>query len=333
MGDGPILAVRGLTHRFRPLPGRKGWPRAQEEALAGVTFDLERGECLAVVGESGSGKTTLCRSLLRLLEPVGGQVLFEGSDILQMRPEELRAYRRKVQLVFQDPFGSLNPRLRAGAMLEEILRVHGLASSGESRRARVNELLRLVGLSPAHAERFPHQFSGGQRQRLGIARALSVDPEVVILDEPVSSLDLSIQAQILNLLMDLKERLGLTLILIAHDLGVVRHASDRVGVMYGGRLVELSSVEALFGGPLHPYTRGLLEAAAMAGSAEDGGSWVPLSGEEEASRGPGKGCVYRICCPHPGRDRECSVSAPELLQISVDRKVACWKAREGVEGG
>jgi ABC-type glutathione transport system ATPase component len=222
---------------------------------------VAEGENLAVVGESGSGKTTLARCLLRLVEPTAGEVWFRGVDVLTMTASELLDFRRKAQIVFQDPFGSLNPRLRAGPMLEEVLRVHREAESPEKRRARVDQLLDLVGLHHSHYDRYPHEFSGGQRQRLGIARALSVEPQLLVLDEPVSALDLSVQAQILNLLKNLQETLSLTLILVAHDLAVVRHVADRVAVMKEGRIVELAPTPDLFEAPSHQYSRRLLEAA------------------------------------------------------------------------
>jgi oligopeptide/dipeptide ABC transporter ATP-binding protein len=291
-----------------------------------VSFDLREGDCLAVVGESGSGKTTLARSLLRLVQPTGGEVLFRGVDVLSMISDELLAFRKKAQIVFQDPFGSLNPRLRAGPMLDEILRVHGHGASFGAREERVSELLELVGLHPSHAGRYPHEFSGGQRQRLGIARALSVEPELLILDEPVSALDLSVQAQILNLLRDLQLRLALTVILVAHDLAVVRQMADRVAVMYGGKIVEISPVGALFEEPAHPYTRGLLEAANPVGaSARGGGSWELLPGEAPSPIRPPVGCALNPRCPHPEKDRECVDSSPELRGLTPGREVACWK--------
>ncbi len=254
-----LLSVRGLNHSFPDAGGIRSSGTGSFQALKDVTFDLGAGECLAVVGESGAGKTTLARCLLRLIQPVAGQVLFRGVDVLTMEPKDLLGFRRTAQIVFQDPFGSLNPRLRAGSMLEEVLHVQGRRRSGANRREEVDRLLEQVGLHARHRERFPHEFSGGQRQRLGIARALSVSPELLILDEPVSALDLSVQAQILNLLQDLQDALSLTLILIAHDLAVVRHLADRVAVMRRGEIVELAPVEELFRAPAHPYTKGLLE--------------------------------------------------------------------------
>jgi oligopeptide/dipeptide ABC transporter ATP-binding protein len=329
-GAPTLLSVRNLNHHFGGKETGGGGVKRLVHALRGVSFDLAEGECLALVGESGSGKTTLARSLLRLVQPTTGQVIYRGVDVLTMKPQELLNFRRKAQIVFQDPFGSLNPRLRAGSMLEEILEVHGGTSSSEARGEEATRLLKLVGLHPSHAARFPHEFSGGQRQRLGIARALSVGPEMIILDEPVSALDLSIQAQILNLLRDLQEILALTVILVAHDLTVVRQLADRVAVMYGGRLVEISPVQTLFQAPAHPYTRGLLEAADPEGAfAGQGGRWELIPGEPPDPTRPPEGCAFFPRCPHPGKDRECAVESPNLEGLPPDREVACWKKTRG----
>jgi oligopeptide transport system ATP-binding protein len=328
------------------------------QALRGVSLDLFRGECLAVVGESGSGKTTLARAVLLLVRPTSGRVLFRGRDVLRMGPRELREFRRRAQMVFQDPFGSLNPRLRAGAMVEEVLKVHGKAQAPADRRDRALDLLRLVGLSERHAGRFPHELSGGQRQRLGIARALSVEPELLVLDEPVSALDLSVRAQVLNLLEDLRERLSLTTLLVAHDLAVVRRVADRVVLLYAGTVVEEAPADVLFGDPVHPYTRGLLAAADVAGGAvplagcpeseapgfnppppdslaatEEGRtSWLPLPGEGPSPTRPPEGCPYHPRCPHPRKDEECMTRPPTPADLGSFRKVACWKEREGRTG-
>jgi oligopeptide/dipeptide ABC transporter ATP-binding protein len=265
------------------------------------------------------------------MEPTSGRVFYRGRDVLTMGREDLLAFRKKAQIVFQDPFGSLNPRLRAGSVLEEVLKVHGGGSPPE-RKERVRELMSLVGLHPSHAGRYPHEFSGGQRQRLGIARALAVGPEILVLDEPVSALDLSVQAQILNLLQDLQDRLSLTLLLVAHDLSVVRHLADRVAVMYLGRLVEVSPVEELFVSPAHPYTRGLL---AGADPAEPGPSrfdgWAPLPGDSPNPVAPPAGCAYHPRCPHPSKDRECELEEPDLGASRGARHFACWKESEGVD--
>ena len=331
---GLLLSVRNLAHRF--ASGGAGGAQRKDpvQALRGVSFDLKEGECLAVVGESGSGKSTLARSILRLVQPTGGEVYFRGTDVLRMGPRGLQAFRRQAQIVFQDPYGSLNPRVRAGSMLDEILRVHGGSMPPGAREERVAELLQLVGLHPSHAARYPHEFSGGQRQRLGIARALSVDPELLILDEPVSALDPSVQAQILNLLRDLQERLSLTLMVVAHDLAVVRQIADRVAVMYRGRILEVSPVQDLFETPSHPYTRGLLAAAAPHGHAtREGGAWDLPTGEVPGADTTLDGCVFHPRCSHPDKDRDCIAKPPELVGESPGREVACWKEMRGADGG
>jgi len=329
-----ILSVRGLTLEFRSRRRKGGWKtRDTVQALRGVDLEVHGGECLALVGESGSGKTTLARSILRLVEPSGGEVLFQGKDVLRMDSRELLEFRRKAQIVFQDPFGSLNPRLRAGAMLEEVLWVHAKSLSRAEREERVTELLGLVGLHPTHAGRFPHEFSGGQRQRLGIARALAVAPDFLVLDEPVSALDLSVQAQILTLLRDLRERLSLTLLMVAHDLSVVRQVADRVAVMYLGRLVEEGPVETLFGNPRHPYTRGLMAAADSGAEFLSGeASWALLPGEPPSPLAPPAGCPFHPRCPHPGKDAKCMEETPKWEGSGTAGGVACWREMEGPAG-
>ncbi len=325
------MVIRNLKHEFPGRRGARSGPRVQ--ALRGVSLDLLEGECLGLVGESGSGKTTLARVALRLLEPTQGTVSFRGTDVHEMGPRELEEFRRSVQIVFQDPSGSLNPRLGAGAMLEEALAVHQPELSKSARRDRVSNLLSMVGLRPEVAYRYPHEFSGGQRQRLGIARALSVEPEVLILDEPVSALDLSVQAQILNLLAELRQSLGLTYLLITHDLSVLRQVTDRVAVFYLGEVVEVGATEALFDQPAHPYTKGLLTAATPLEEAPAGeGDWTVLPGEPPSPLTPPTGCAFHPRCPHPSKGPECAGETPVLLPATDGRKVACFKAREHLAG-
>lgn len=254
----PLLSVRHLVKDFSSRNGLFGG-KSVARAVDDVSFDVSEGETFGLVGESGSGKTTVARSILRLVEPTSGEIRLRGRDVLALARAELRRARRDMQLVFQDPHSSLNPRMRAGAIVEEPLVVHRMGDRA-ARRARVEALFELVGLDRAHLGRYPHEFSGGQRQRIGLARALALSPSFVVADEPVSALDLSVQAQVINLLMDLQSRLGLTYLLIAHDLRLVRHACDRVAVMYRGRLVEMGPTEAIFNNARHPYTRALLSA-------------------------------------------------------------------------
>jgi ABC-type oligopeptide transport system ATPase subunit len=254
----PIVTVEHLVKDF---PRRRGLFRAAPplRAVDDVSFAIEKGETFGLVGESGSGKTTAGRCILRLIEPTAGKVTFNGRDLLALSPADLRSARREMQIVFQDPWSSLNPRMRVGRIIEEPLVIHGIGST-EERRTRVGELLRMVGLDPAHADKYPHEFSGGQRQRIGIARALALNPSFIVADEPVSSLDVSVQAQIINLLMDLQKALSLTYLFIAHDLRLVRHICARTAVMYRGQIVEMGPTSSLFDRPEHPYTRALLEA-------------------------------------------------------------------------
>ncbi|MDI3281657.1 MAG: ATP-binding cassette domain-containing protein, partial [Bacillota bacterium] len=254
----PLLEVRHLKKYFA-VGGGLWRGRAILKAVDDVTFTLQRGETLGLVGESGCGKTTVGRTILRLYEPTAGQVLFDGEDVFALPPQRLKALRKRMQIVFQDPYSSLNPRMTVADIIGEALDIHRLAR-GSERRERIHELLRLVRLSPEHANRFPHEFSGGQRQRIGLARALAVEPEFLVCDEPISALDVSIQAQIVNMLEELQEKLGLTYLFIAHDLSMVRHISTRVAVMYLGKLVELAPSRELYRHPLHPYTQALLSA-------------------------------------------------------------------------
>ncbi|HKJ93764.1 MAG TPA: oligopeptide/dipeptide ABC transporter ATP-binding protein [Longimicrobiales bacterium] len=322
----PLLVVDGLAKHFPVTRGVLSRVVGHVRAVDGVSFAIRRGETLGLVGESGSGKTTVGRLVLRLLEPTSGSVRFDGRDLADLDVGELRALRRRAQIVFQDPYGSLNPRMTVGDALAEVLRVHGLAS-GRGVADRVRELLDLVGLRGEHADRYPHEFSGGQRQRIGIARALSVEPEFLVCDEPVSALDVSVQAQVVNLLMDLQRRLGLTYLFIAHDLGVIEHVSDRIAVMYLGRIVELGDAAAVQDSPRHPYTRALLSAVPKVEPMGRRGRIV-LSGEVPSSMHPPTGCPFHPRCPHPLKDAQCARVVPPLTEKAADHFAACIK-----EGG
>jgi oligopeptide/dipeptide ABC transporter ATP-binding protein len=319
-----LLSVRDLKKYFPIKKGLFANTVGHVKAVDGVSFDLAKGEVLGVVGESGCGKTTTGRVILRLIEATAGQVIFEGQDVLALGKRDLRAMRRRMQIVFQDPYSSLNPRLTVGSMIEEALAIHHLAK-GAKAKERVAELLTLVGLSPLHARRYPHEFSGGQRQRIGVARALAVDPRLIIADEPVSALDVSIQAQILNLLGDLKKDLGLTYIFIAHDLAVVEHISDRVAVMYLGRIVELASSRALYKQPLHPYTKALLSAIPIAEPSRKR-ERIVLTGDVPSPANPPSGCHFHPRC-FMARER-CKVDVPPLRELAPGHWSACHFAEE-----
>ena len=320
----PLLQVRGLVKHF---PTGGSWigshGRQAVKAVDGVDLDVGAGATLGIVGESGCGKSTLGRLLLRLIEPTAGQVRFDGEDILAMNASALRRVRRRMQMVFQDPFSSLNPRMTVGSALAEPLSLHRVVPAGQ-RRDRVAELLDMVGLAPDHAGRFPHEFSGGQRQRIGIARALAVEPRLIIGDEPVSALDVSIQAQIINLLKGLQRQLDLTLIVIAHDLAVVKHISDRVAVMYLGQVVELADTADLFHAPRHPYTRALLSAIPLPDPGRRSQA-EHLQGDVPSPSNPPAGCRFHTRCPFAVE--RCSVEAPPLETDSYGHAVAChlWR--------
>jgi peptide/nickel transport system ATP-binding protein/oligopeptide transport system ATP-binding protein len=291
----PLLQVSDVTKSFVAKRSAFGRPLAHVRAVDGISFGLAAGETLAVVGESGSGKSTLGRLVMRLLDPDSGQLVVEGTDVTSLDQRGLRGFRRQVQMIFQDPFASLNPRMTVGQILAEPLKLHDVVPRAE-RRERVAELLRQVGLQPAQAARYPHEFSGGQRQRIVIARALAVEPKVIVCDEAVSALDVSIRAQILNLLEELQERLGLAYIFISHDLSVVRHVADRIAVMYLGRIVEIGPAEAVFDNPRHPYTRALLSAIPVADPAARRDR-LKVEGEIPSPLNPPSGCHFRTRCP------------------------------------
>jgi len=311
-----MLEVRGLHKWFPVRGGLLNRVRAQVQAVQDVSFSIQQGEILGLVGESGSGKSTLGRSILRLTEPTGGSVLFEGRDVLAMRGSELRGLRRRMQIVFQDPFASLDPRMTVEAIIGEALAIHRLKPGAD----RVGELLELVGLSPDQRKRYPHQFSGGQRQRIGIARALAVNPSFIVADEPISALDVSVQAQILNLLQDLRKKFGLTMLFISHDLLVVEHLCDRVMVMQLGRIMEIASNKRLYEAPAHPYTRALLSAAPVADPAQKRDR-ILLKGEIPSPMNPPSGCVFRTRCPYA--IAECAERVPALREVSPEQFSAC----------
>ena len=306
----PLLDIRGLVKHFPVKSGIFSRVSAHVRAVDGVDFHVNDGETLAIVGESGCGKSTVGRLVLRLLEPTAGQVRFEGEDLLALAPEQMRARRRRLQVIFQDPYASLNPRMTVGAMLGEPLMLHGLATDERSRGARVAELLELVGLRPDHARRYPHEFSGGQRQRIAIARALAVEPRLIVADEPVSALDVSIQAQVINLMRALQKRFGLAYIFISHDLAVVKHIADRIAVMYLGKIVETATTEELFRSPRHPYTRALLAAVPLPDPTVVRERAL-LEGDIPSALNPPSGCPFHTRCRHARES--CRRDAPSLV--------------------
>ena len=324
----PLLDVRGLYKYFPIHAGLFSRHVADVKAVDGVDFTIDSGETLGLVGESGSGKTTIGRLVLRLLEQTKGEIFFDGRDITKLSTGEFRKLRREMQIIFQDPFASLNPRMTVGDIVGEPLRIHNIAR-GSAANDRVRELLKLVGLQPYHANRYPHEFSGGQRQRIGIARALAVDPKFIVCDEPVSALDVSIQAQVINLLEDLQSQFGLTYLFIAHDLSVVRHISTRVAVMYVGKIVELADRDELYENPLHPYTQGLLSAIPIPDPAvESRRERIVLTGDIPSPVNPPAGCRFHTRCPVAFE--RCKVEVPAFSDYGAGHFAAChWVEEHG----
>jgi oligopeptide/dipeptide ABC transporter ATP-binding protein len=314
-----LLETRGLTVHFPVRGGFFSGKRGTVRAVDGVSIHVKQGETFGLVGESGCGKTTLGRSILRLIEPTDGELLFEGRDMRALKPAEMRALRRKMQIIFQDPYSSLNPRMTVGRIIAEPLQIHSVCKGGELWE-RVAALMAQVGLRPEHMRRYPHEFSGGQRQRIGIARAIALNPSFIVGDEPVSALDVSVQAQVLNLLTDLKARYGMAYFFISHDLSVVRHMSDRVAVMYLGKIVEEAACGELFENPLHPYTKALLAALPIPDPGT-GRKKIVLQGDPPSPANPPPGCPFHPRCPE-ARDF-CSMTVPTLKTISPGHKVSC----------
>ncbi|MBX7218971.1 MAG: ABC transporter ATP-binding protein [Blastocatellia bacterium] len=313
MSQLPLLEVSHLKKYF---PAGKG----QVKAVDDVSFSVLRGETLGLVGESGCGKTTVGRSILRLIEPTAGEVSFEGKNLLKLSAGEMRAKRRDMQIIFQDPYASLNPRMKVGDAIAEPLTIHGIGEKA-TRREQVAELLRVVGLAPEYADRYPHEFSGGQRQRIGIARALALKPKFIVADEPVSALDVSVQAQVVNLLQDLQEQFQLTYLFISHGLAVVEYLCDRVGVMYLGKIVEIAPSRVLYENPKHPYTQALLSSIPVPDPTLRR-ERVPLTGDVPTPLNPPAGCRFHTRCPYA--KPECKEKEPPLREVEPSHAAACW---------
>ena len=321
---GNLLEVRNLKKYYSVKSGFLNKDRRSVKAVDGINLSVKQGEILGIVGESGCGKSTLGRSILRLIEPTSGEVIFEGTNICGLKKEEMRLKRREMQIVFQDPGASLNPRLTVGEIIGEPLEVFHICE-GKEKEERIYKLMDLVGINRAYINRFPHEFSGGQRQRLGIARALAVNPKLIICDEPVSALDVSIRAQVLNLIKELKDKLNLTYIFISHDLSVVHHICDRVAVMYLGRVVEIADKKQIYENPVHPYTKALLSAIPMP-DPEVKRERIILQGDVPNPADPPSGCHFHKRCPYA--KKECSETVPPFVTVEPGHQVLCWLAEE-----
>jgi oligopeptide transport system ATP-binding protein len=329
-----LISVRGLKVHFPIRSGIFQQEVGTVKAVDGIDFEIRRGETLGLVGESGCGKSTTGRALIRLREPTEGTVTFDGIELATLKPEQLRKMRRRMQIIFQDPYGSLDPRMTVGSTIAEPIDTHNLAK-GKDRGDRIADLLRIVGLDPKYVSRYPHEFSGGQRQRIGVARALAVEPEFIVCDEPISALDVSIQAQVLNLLTDLRNQLGLTYLFIAHDLSVVKHISDRVAVMYLGKIVEIGQPDVMYARPGHPYTRALLSAVPVPDpESERKRRRVVLQGDVPSPVNPPSGCRFHTRCwlyEQLGQPEECRTVDPPLYDLATDHAAACHFAAKALE--
>ncbi len=320
-----LLEVKNLRVHFPVKHGLFSRVKEHVKAVDDVSFVIQPGETLGLVGESGCGKTTLGRAIVKLVEPTAGSILFEGEDIAHLSGSALRARRRKFQMIFQDPYGSLNPRMTVAQIIGEAIDIHKLAESASARQKRIEELLKAVGLDSMHAQRYPHEFSGGQRQRIGIARALAVEPKLIVCDEPVSALDVSVQAQIINLLQDLQQKWGLAYLFIAHDLAVVEHISRRVMVMYLGKVVELAEAKAIIGAPKHPYTQALISAVPVV-DPDSKRKRIVLPGDVPSPIHPPSGCPFHPRCPVAELPR-CSAEVPALREVAPGHWAACHFAK------
>ena len=330
MSDAPVLQVEGLVKHFPIHGGLLQRQVGAVRAVDGVTFSIRRGETLGLVGESGCGKSTIGKVVLKLIEPTAGRIVLAGEDVTALKPGAMWTHRRRIQTIFQDPYSSMNPRLPSGTIVGEPLENFGIAR-GRARDEQVAQLFRRVGLRPEAMRKYAHEFSGGQRQRLGIAKALSVNPDVIVADEPVSALDVSVQAQVLNLLIDLQEEYGLAYLFISHDLAVMRHISHRIAVMYLGRIVELTDKRTLFTQPLHPYTEALLSAATAPDPKRRGLRKKIVQGDVPSPANPPPGCHFHTRCLYA--TAECRVPAPPLLEVAPGHHVACLRRPVGGDPG